>query len=83
VRPGDQVIAATPPSPRGVPAAALASAVVGRGVAVEAIDDVARAVATAWRDAEAAGEGDLVVVTGSLYTVGAARTACRGLGLLT
>jgi dihydrofolate synthase/folylpolyglutamate synthase len=83
VRPGDQVIATTPPSPRGVPAAALAAAVVGRGVAVEAIDDVARAVATAWRDAEAAGEGDLVIVTGSLYTVGAARTACRGLGLLT
>jgi dihydrofolate synthase / folylpolyglutamate synthase len=83
VRPGDQVIATTPPSPRGVPAAALAAAVAGRGVAVEAIDDVARAVATAWRDAEAAGEGDLVIVTGSLYTVGAARTACRGLGLLT
>ena len=27
-------------------------------------------------------KGDLVMVTGSLYTVGAARTACRHLGLL-
>ncbi len=83
VRPGDQVIATTPPTPRGVPATDLAAAVEARGIAVEAIDDVDRAVATAWHAAEAAGEGDLVIVTGSLYTVGAARTACRRLGLLT
>ena len=35
------------------------------------------------RRAEAGGEADLVMVTGSLYTVGAARTACRRLALLT
>ena len=44
--------------------------------------DVAHAVEVAWGLAQAAGEGDLVMVTGSLYTVGAARTACRSLGLL-
>jgi dihydrofolate synthase/folylpolyglutamate synthase len=83
IRPGDRVVATTPPSPRGVPAAEVAAAVEARGVAVEVADDVDRAVATAWAAAEAAGEGDLVMVTGSLYAVGAARTACRRLGLLT
>jgi len=83
IRAGDRVVATTPPSPRGVPAADVAAAVEARGVAVEVADDIDRAVATAWRAAEAAGEGDLVMVTGSLYAVGAARTACRRLGLLT
>lgn len=83
IRPGDRVVATTPPSPRGVPAADLASLAASRGVAATAVDAVDDAVATAWRDAEAAGEGDLVMVTGSLYTVGAARTACRRLGLVT
>lgn len=83
VRPGDRVVATTPPTPRGVPAAELAAVVERRGVEVTAIDDIDTAVATAWRTAEAAGEGDLVMVTGSLYAVGAARTACRRLGLLT
>ncbi len=82
VRPGDRVVATTPPSPRGLPAAELAAVVEARGVAVEAEPAVDRAVERAWRAAEEAGEGDLVMVTGSLYTVGAARTACRRLGLL-
>jgi folylpolyglutamate synthase/dihydropteroate synthase len=46
------------------------------------IPDVAEAVSTAWRDARAAGEGDMVMVSGSLYTVGDARTACLHLGLV-
>jgi dihydrofolate synthase/folylpolyglutamate synthase len=83
VRPGDRVVATTPPTPRGVPAAELAAAVERRGVQASAADDIDTAVATAWRAAQAAGEGDLVMVTGSLYAVGAARTACRRLGLLT
>jgi dihydrofolate synthase / folylpolyglutamate synthase len=82
VRPGDQVVATTPPSPRGVPAAELAALVGARGIEVAAEPDVGAAVERAWRAAEAAGEGDMVMVTGSLYTVGSARTACRRLGLL-
>jgi dihydrofolate synthase/folylpolyglutamate synthase len=82
IRPGDQVVATTPPTPRGVPAADLAAVVSSRGVAVEAVDDVGEAVGIAWQAAQAADVTDLVMVTGSLYTVGAARTACRHLGLL-
>jgi dihydrofolate synthase/folylpolyglutamate synthase len=82
VRSGDRVVTCTPPSPRALPAADLAAAVAARGVAVEVQPDVAHAVEIAWGLAEAAGEGDLVMVTGSLYTVGAARTAARHLGLL-
>jgi dihydrofolate synthase/folylpolyglutamate synthase len=78
----DTVIACTPPSPRGVPAHELAAAVAAQGVAAKAVNDPGQALCRAWRTAEAAGEGDLVMVTGSLYTVGAARTACRQLGLL-
>ena len=82
LRPGDQVIATTAPSPRGVPASEVAAAVAAREVDVLVVPDVERAVERAWRAAEDAGEGDLVIVTGSLYTVGAARTASRRLGLL-
>jgi dihydrofolate synthase / folylpolyglutamate synthase len=82
VRPGDVVIACTPPSPRAVPAAEVAAAVAARGIAAHVVSDVGNAVGSAWQAAEAEGEGDLVMVTGSLYTVGSARTACRGLGLL-
>jgi dihydrofolate synthase / folylpolyglutamate synthase len=83
VRRGDHVVATSAPSPRGVPAVEVAAAAEARGATAEAIGDVEKAVAVAWRDAEAAGEGDLVMVTGSLNLVGAARTACRRLGLLT
>jgi dihydrofolate synthase / folylpolyglutamate synthase len=82
VRSGDVVIATTPPSPRAVPAADVAAAVAARGVVAHVVSDVGAAVASAWQAARAAGEGDLVMVSGSLYTVGSARTACRGLGLL-
>ena len=83
LRPGDQVVATTPPSPRGVPASDLAAAVASREVDVLVVPEIDRAVERAWRAAEEAGEGDLVIVTGSLYTVGAARTASRRLGILT
>ena len=60
-----------------------------RGVSgLRPVPDVGEALERAWRAAEAgggadgAGGGGLVMVTGSLYTVGAARTACRRLGLL-
>ena len=82
VRPGDRVITTTPPSPRAVPAAELAKLVADREVDVEAVASVDGAVERAWRRADEAGETDLVMITGSLYTAGAARTACRRLGLL-
>ncbi|HKE74564.1 MAG TPA: cyanophycin synthetase [Acidimicrobiales bacterium] len=82
VRPGDHVVATVAPSPRGVPAGEVAKAAEARGATAEPIDDVAEAVATTWRAALAAGEGDLVIVAGSLNIVGAARTACRTLGLV-
>ncbi len=82
IRQGDVVIACTPPSPRAVPAADVAAAVAARGIAAHVVSDVGAAVTSAWQAAEAAGEGDLVMVTGSLYTVGSARTACRRFGLV-
>jgi dihydrofolate synthase / folylpolyglutamate synthase len=82
VRPGDHVVATVAPTPRGVPAEVVAEAARRRGARADAIADVEAAVAAAWGAAEAAGEGDLVMVTGSLNLVGAARTACRKLGLL-
>jgi dihydrofolate synthase/folylpolyglutamate synthase len=89
VRPGDEVVTCTPPSPRATPADELAKAVAAGGVQAEAVPAVGEALERAWRasEAEARGGADgagggLVMVTGSLYTVGAARTACRRLGLL-
>ena len=87
VRAGDEVITCTPPSPRGVPAGELADVVAAHGVRVEAVPDVGAALDRAWDAATAGAAGNgggtgLVMVTGSLYTVGAARTACRRLGLL-
>jgi dihydrofolate synthase / folylpolyglutamate synthase len=84
VRLGDEVICCTPPSPRGIPADELARVVASRGALVTVEPDVGAAVTSAWEAATAgpAEEGGIVVVTGSLYTVGAARTACRRLGLV-
>jgi dihydrofolate synthase/folylpolyglutamate synthase len=82
VRAGDHVIATTAPSPRGVPADVVAKEAEALGARAEAIAGVEAAVALAWRAAQAGGDGDLVMVTGSLNVVGAARTACRRLGLL-
>lgn len=83
VLPGDQVVACTPDSPRAVPASDLAKAAERRLVDAEAVPDVAEALAVAWTDAAGTlNTGDLVMVTGSIYTVGAARSACRRLGIL-
>lgn len=82
VRPGDVVVACNPDTPRALPADEVAKRVESRGIKAEAIPVVAEALSYAWTDATAAGEGDLVMVTGSLYTVGEARTASRRLGLL-
>jgi dihydrofolate synthase/folylpolyglutamate synthase len=82
VGPGDQVLACEPDSPRAIPAGDIAAAARARGAEAEAVPAVADAVTLAWTDATAAGEGDLVMVTGSLYTVGAARTVSRRFGLL-
>ena len=87
VRAGDVVVTCTPPSPRGIAAEELAAAVTARGIQADAVPDVGGALERAWRAAEAEGGtgapggGGLVMVTGSLYTVGAARTAWRRLGL--
>ncbi len=64
------VVACPAPSPRTLPAAEVAGA--ARRLGLEAVEEpsVAEAVATA---RGRAGPGDLVLVTGSLYVVGAAR----------
>ena len=66
----DLVIACTPPSPRGIPASEVATAAAALGVAAEVVPDVGRAVA---RAIDRAGSDDAVLITGSLYVVGAAR----------
>jgi dihydrofolate synthase/folylpolyglutamate synthase len=68
--PYDVVIACTPPSPRAMPAAEVAVAVERAGAEVEVVADVAEAVSRAHA---LAGSEDRIVVTGSLYVVGAAR----------
>lgn len=65
------VVACTPPSPRAIPAEEVAATAARLGVAAEVVPDVGLAVD---RALERAGEGDAVLVTGSLYTAGAART---------
>lgn len=69
-----EVVCCTPDSPRALPAAALAEEVVRLGGRARVVPDVAKALEVALADAAA---DDVVLVTGSLYTVGAARTACR------
>jgi dihydrofolate synthase/folylpolyglutamate synthase len=66
------VVACPPPSPRAIPPEEVAAAAIRLGCATEVTSSVSDAVAAA-RDA--AGADDLILVTGSLYVVGAARTA--------
>lgn len=67
------VVACSPLSPRALPAATVAAAAARLGVpAVEEADSVAEALELALGRAE---PEDLVLVTGSLYVVGAARAA--------
>jgi dihydrofolate synthase / folylpolyglutamate synthase len=83
---GDEVIACTPASPRGIPADELATYTTKRGIATAVVLDPVEAVLRAWYAASENPDdrigGNAVVVTGSLYTVGDARQACRRLGLL-
>ncbi|MPZ87804.1 MAG: dihydrofolate synthase [Nitriliruptorales bacterium] len=68
----DHVVVTEPPSTRAADPDDVAKAVQGRGIAFEVADDVAEALE---RAQEEAAPGDGVIVTGSLYTVGAARDA--------
>jgi dihydrofolate synthase/folylpolyglutamate synthase len=72
-----RLICCTPPSPRAIAAEDTAAAARKIGISdVIAIDDVARACDRALAGAES---DDAVLVTGSLYTVGAARPHLRHL----
>jgi dihydrofolate synthase/folylpolyglutamate synthase len=66
------VVACPPPSPRAQPATVVAAAAARIGVEAVATDSVSDALAVA---RERAGPDDLILVTGSLYVVGAARAA--------
>jgi dihydrofolate synthase / folylpolyglutamate synthase len=66
------VVACPPPSPRALPAAEVAAAARALGAATEEASSVPEAVATALALAR---PDELVLVTGSLYVVGAARAA--------
>jgi dihydrofolate synthase/folylpolyglutamate synthase len=69
------VVCCTPPSPRGVPAETTAAAAAALGVDEVVVEpDVARACD---RALAVAGPDDAVLVTGSLYVVGAARPHLR------
>ncbi|MDP9070106.1 MAG: bifunctional folylpolyglutamate synthase/dihydrofolate synthase [Actinomycetota bacterium] len=68
--PGPLVLACPPPSPRALPAVEVAAAAWGMGIAAEVSESVAEALD---RALVVACPDDLVLVTGSLYVVGAAR----------
>jgi dihydrofolate synthase/folylpolyglutamate synthase len=68
------LIACTPDSPRAIPAPEVAAAADGLGIVAEAISSVDQAV---HRALGLASPDDLVLVTGSLYVVGPARTVLR------
>lgn len=68
------VVAVAPPSPRAVPPAEVAAAAASVGVRSEVAGSVAEALALARVEAA---DTEMVLVTGSLYLVGAARAALR------
>jgi dihydrofolate synthase/folylpolyglutamate synthase len=70
----DLVLCCTPDSPRAVPAAELAVVAGEMGLDAEVVADPAEAIDRARAMAE---EEDLILVTGSLYLVGAARSHLR------
>ena len=71
----DEVICCTAPSPRARPAAEIAAAAVATGCEhVQAVDSVEKACDVALRDATG---DDAILIAGSLYVVGAARTHLR------
>ena len=68
----DLLIATRPDSPRAIPPSDVARVAQAMGVLVETIDDIATAVD---RALAVSTDDDAVAITGSLYTVGVARTA--------
>lgn len=70
------VIACPPPSPRAIPAAEVAAAAESLGTVAEAAPDVSEALRRAFAFATAE---DVVLVSGSLYVVGAASAALHDL----
>jgi dihydrofolate synthase / folylpolyglutamate synthase len=66
----DVVLCVTPDSPRALPAAEVAAAVQAMGIEGEVVPDVGEALS---RARSIATEDDRILVTGSLYVVGAAR----------
>ena len=76
VRSMDLVIACTPDSPRALAAADIAAVSKAMGVLTETIDDVSAAVA---RAVAISTEDDAVLIAGSLYVAGAARTTMESL----
>jgi dihydrofolate synthase/folylpolyglutamate synthase len=66
------VVTCPPPSPRAQPSATLEAAAARIGVPAVATDSVPEALEVAFQQA---GREDLLLVTGSLYVVGAARAA--------
>ena len=68
------VVACEPPSPRAMPVAEIAAAAKRIGIHAIELPDVAKAVDRAIEMAE---PEELVLVTGSLYVVGAARASLR------
>ena len=79
LQPEDELIVCTPNSPRALPAADVVAAALSLGVSGGRVDDVGDALGTAL---DRASEDDAVIVTGSLYVVGAARAWCRADGRL-
>ena len=69
------VVACSPSSPRALPASVVADAARALGAAAEEAASVPQAVATALA---LAAPGEIVLVAGSLYVVGAARDALGG-----
>ena len=74
-----EVVCCTPDSPRALPASSLATEVERLGGRARVLADVGEAFGHAL---DAADPHDVVLVTGSLYTVGAARSAARARGLV-
>jgi dihydrofolate synthase/folylpolyglutamate synthase len=67
----DQVVATSPAWSRAVPAQEMGEAAAALGASVEVVEEVGEAVE---RARELATEDDLILVTGSLYVAGEART---------
>lgn len=81
----DEVLVCFPGPTRGAPPEEVAERIARRGIPTDVIPDVSTALLHAWEAAVTEADGDVsdvVIVTGSLRTVGLARPACRKLRLL-